>query len=259
MAVAGLAGCLVWLCTRPIWVIYKPEQVKIEGTRFLPVQAIRGMLPISYPQSLLRLEPQAIAQELKAKAPISDVLVSRQLFPPSLTVRIRERYPVAIALLSQADVQLLKQRSTKDRSGTSRVWLLDSSGMQLPLENPSLLERTIKLPSLKVIGNPEHYQANWSKLYQETSRSPVKISDIDFQNPANLVLKTELGIIHLGPFSSRFPEQVKALDRIRDLPRRVSLSQIAYIDLRNPKTPFMQLIGSKDTAKSEDSPKSDLP
>lgn len=248
-AVSGFAAGVVWVSTLPVWLIQSPSQIKVEGNRFLPNEAIRSVLPITYPQSLLHLEPQVLVKELKSKAPISDAVVSRQLFPPGLTIRVKERYPVAIALLSAADEQLLGQKAPKDGEESSRVSFLDENGMTIPLENYELLQRSVKLPELKVIGNQEYYRAHWSKLYRETSQSPVKITEIDFQNPANLVLKTELGTVHLGSYGARFPAQIKTLDRMRKLPNQISLNQIAYIDLRNPVSPVLQMKGSSEAPK----------
>ncbi|MDX2240502.1 MAG: FtsQ-type POTRA domain-containing protein [Leptolyngbyaceae cyanobacterium bins.302] len=249
LAVAGLAGGLVWVSNHPIWFIRNANQVKVEGNQFLPTQTVRGLLPIAYPQSLLRVEPQAIAEHLKNKAPISDVAISRQLFPPGLTVRIRERLPVAVTLLTAADAQLLNQRPAKGQA-SSRVSLLDENGVAIALENYLLVERSVKLPSLRIIGNPQHYRPQWTQIYPLISRSPIKITEMDFQNPANLVLKTELGQVHIGSYSVRFPEQLKTLDRMRKLPGQVNLSQIAYIDLRNPASPTVQIIGSKDGVRA---------
>jgi cell division protein FtsQ len=251
LAVVALASGLVWATTLPIWLIRKPEQIKVEGNRLIPSQALRSLVPITYPQSILQLKPEAIAKELKTKAPISDVVVNRQLFPPSLTVRVVERYPVAIVLSNPSDIQLLSQNSIKSKETTARIGLLDENGMRLPLENYTLIQQSIKLPSLKVIGNPEYYRRNWRALYREISRSPIKISEIDFQNPANLVLRTEIGTIHLGPYGMQFPEQIKTLDRMRKLPNQVSLDQVAYIDLRNPNSPFIQTSESKGSVKPD--------
>lgn len=251
LAVGGLAGGLLWVSTHPVWLIRSANQVKIEGNQFLPTQTVRSLLPIAYPQSLLRVEPQAIAQQLKNKAPISDVVVSRQLFPPSLVVRIRERYPVAVALSTPADAQLLTQTPQKGQSLGDRVGLLDEDGAAIALDTYLLSERSVKLPDLKAIGDSQSYRPYWSKLFREVRRSPVKVSEIDFQNPANLVLKTELGQVHIGPYSSRFPEQLKTLDRMRKLPNQISLSQVAYIDLRNPVSPIVQIVGTKDVTKTD--------
>ncbi len=251
LAVVALAGSLVWVTTLPIWLIRKPEQIKVEGNRLIPSQTLRSLVPISYPQSILQLKPDAIAKELRSKAPITDVVVNRQLFPPSLTIRVAERYPVAIVLASSSDIQFLSQTSIKSKETAAKIGLLDENGMRLPLENYTLIQSSIKLPTLKVIGNPEYYRRNWSTLYREISRSPIKITEVDFQNPANLVLKTELGTIHLGPYGMQFSEQIKTLDRLRKLPNQVSLDQVAYIDLRNPNSPFIQTRESKGSTKPD--------
>lgn len=263
LAVCGLAGGAVWIVTLPVWLIQKPEQVKIEGNHLLQTQTLRSLLPIAYPQSLLRLEPQVIAKELMAKAPIADVVVSRQLFPPSLTVRVKERYPVAIALLTQSDVQYLYQKTSRDKAGVMRAWLLDENGMQIQIENYEVITRSMKLPSLKIIGSFDQYHSIWPQLYRETSRSPVKISEIDIQNPANIILITELGTVHLGSFGPRFSDQIKTLDRMRKLPNQVSPGQIEFINLRNPASPTLQMnspkAAPKEPSKMEESVKSDTP
>lgn len=249
-AVGGIAGSLVWITTLPIWLLHEPGQIKVEGNRFLQTETIRSLLPISYPQSLLYLEPQKIVEQLKVKAPIAEATVSRQLFPPGLTVRVQERYPVAIALLTPGDTKFLNRQAMQDKAAASRVWLLDEQGINIPLENYALLERSVKLPNLKIIGDQESYRVYWSTIYQHTSRSPVKISEINFQNPANLVLTTELGIVHLGSYTSRFPQQIRTLDQMRKLPTQTNLSQIAYIDLRNPQAPMLQTKRSREATNA---------
>lgn len=249
LAVCGLAAGLIWISTQPFWLIRQAEQVKVEGNRFIPVQRIRSLLPITYPQSLFRLEPQKIAKELKAKAPISDVIVSRQLFPPSLSIQIKERYPVAIAL-PDPNTQPNSAKSNQDKAST-QVGLIDETGWWIPLENYTSVDRSVKLPTLKIIGRQEHYRSFWSKLYREVSRSPVKISEIDCQNPANIILKTELGTVHLGPPGSQLAYQIKTLDRMRQLPNQINPSQVAYIDLRNPDSPILQMVGNKDPLSPE--------
>ncbi len=249
--VAGLAGGLIWLSSHPGWLIREPSQVKVEGNQFLPTQAVRSLLPITYPESLLQVQPQAIAEQLKAKAPIADVIVTRQLFPPGLTVRIRERVPVAITLLSSADAQWLSQPAAKGQAVSNRVGLLDESGVSLPLQTYLLMERSVKLPALRVFGDPDAYRPYWQQIYQQIIRSPVKISEIDFQNPANLVLKTELGQVHLGAYGLQFPNQLRTLDRMRQLPAKVNLSQVAYIDLRNPASPMLQMVSSKESTRAD--------
>jgi cell division protein FtsQ len=121
------------------------------------------------------------------------------------------------------------------------VGLVDEQGVWMPLEKYTALNRSVKLPTLKVIGPPQHYRPYWSELYQVVIHSPVKVFQIDCQDPANLILKTELGNVHFGAYSSRFAYQLSVLDRMRQLPSYLNTSQIVYIDLKNPDSPSIQM------------------
>jgi cell division protein FtsQ len=240
LAVFGLAAGTVWSATLPAWVIRKPEQVTIKGNQFISAQTIRTLLPIAYPQSLLKIQPQAVSDALKAKAPIAEATVDRQLFPPSLTVRVQERTPVAVAL---------PQAGTTKNTDQNQTGLLDENGVWIPLESYTSLNQSLKLPTLKVSGKLDQYRANWSQLYQSINRSSVKVLEVNLDDSTNLILKTELGSVHFGAYGANFTNQLKALDQLRRLPTRVNLNQIAYIDLRNPESPAVQMITPKSPVK----------
>lgn len=246
-AVSGFAGALVWAATLPIWVIQR-EQVNIEGNEYIPEQRLRALLSMPDQASLLRIEPQSIAAELKKKAPIANATVERQLFPPGLTVQIRERHPVALAIQSPA---LATRNVGTNPLNHPTTGLLDESGVWIPLDSYKSLETNRDLPTLKILGKPDHYRPHWTTLYQAVSRSPVKILEIDWQDPANLILKTEMGLVHLGVYNSQFDQQLRTLDRMRQLPKKVNPSQIAYIDLKNPETPSIQMKQSHPKVGSE--------
>ncbi len=235
LVLCGLAGGLVWITTTPEWVIRKPEQIAIEGNRMLSGQAIRSFVPLSYPQSLWRLQPQEIAEKLQAQAPIAHATVTRQLLPPGLTIQVKERQPVAIA-------QPLVWSTHKHPSSDSATGLLDEQGIWIPMEKYTALNSSVQLPTLKVIGSVTQYSSYWPGLYRAVSHSPVKVYEIDCREPANLILKTELGNVHFGSYSSRFAYQLSTLDRMRELPTRLRASQIAYIDLKNPDNPSIKMI-----------------
>lgn len=229
--VGGMATGLVWAITLPDWVIRSPEQIVIEGNHFLSAKAIRSLLPLSYPQSILQVQPQAIAKSLESQGPIAKATVSRQLLPPGLTIQVKERKPVAIA-----------KPPTRTLNSNTTPGLVDDQGVWMPKTSYTELEQNLELPTLKVIGSNEQYRPYWSEVYQALSRSAVQVLEIDWQDPGNLILKTELGNVHLGPYSSRFSEQLAILDRMRELPTHVNPSKIAYIDLKNPDFPAIQMI-----------------
>lgn len=233
LVILGFSGGLAWEMTRPIWLLRQPSQVVISGNHLLSASAIRSLLPLSYPQSLLKIQPASLAHVLVTQPAIANANVTRQLFPVSITVQVSERVPVAIALRQGS----LSSNSVPTRS----TGLLDETGVWIPLKSYMALSNTPQLPSLKVIGVPDQYRSYWSQLYQAVIHSPTKIFEIDCQDPANLKLKTELGIVYLGPYSSQLAEQFNVLARMRQLPAHVNLSQIAYINLKNPRLPLVQM------------------
>lgn len=247
LAASAMAGGLLWWIAQPAWLIARSEQVKVEGNQWLSDKAVRSLVPLSYPQSLWGIQPQALAEKLESRGPIAKAKVTRNLFPPSLTVEVAERLPVAVA---QPTAML---RSNSDRE---KVGWLDARGGWMPSESYSAVRSANSsigpgsspgtqpqhpLPTLKVIGPLELYRASWPKFYQGLSTLTVKVFEIDWQNPNNLILKTEIGTVHLGPYSSRTIEQLKVLDRMRQLPKQLSSSKIAYIDLKNPANPIVHL------------------
>ncbi|TVQ20097.1 MAG: FtsQ-type POTRA domain-containing protein [Leptolyngbya sp. DLM2.Bin15] len=242
----GIAGGLVWLTTQPIWVIQQVDQVSVEGNELLSVEAIHSLLPINYPQSLLYLDPNAIADYLEAQGPIEEATVTRRLLPPGLHVQIQERYPVAVLVRgnasASADLRIEAAMMESDR--TAQVGLIDEKGFWMSLSAYVALDNSLSLPSLKVLGMQEHQRRQWSQLYQVLQQSPLSIYEVDWRDPSNLVLSTELGTVHFGPYSDRFPGQLQVLDQLRELPRHIDVGQLDYIDLRNPNSPLLQELGT---------------
>jgi cell division protein FtsQ len=237
-AVGGLAAGLVWIVTLPDWVIRRPEQVAIEGNQILSIEGIRALLPLSYPQSLLHVHPDLLARELvKEPSPIAEASVRRELFPPSLTVRVRERYPVAIAYPP------VLPAGSKGRAvaAAKPIGLIDDRGLWIPFDSYQSLTSASVLPKLKVRGNFESYRQDWLLLYEVLQKTAVKVLEVDWQDPGNLILTTELGIVHCGPDRSLLAQQLQVLDRMRQLPQAIELSQIAYIDLKKPDAPFVKM------------------
>jgi cell division protein FtsQ len=248
LVVAALAAGAIWMTTQPTWVLRRSDQVKVEGNQFLSVQTIRSLLPIQYPQSIFRTQPNAIVDTLKQKAPIMDAWVDRQIFPPSLTVRIRERTPVA--QLVDPDVATAHKEKGKAVS-TQGHDLLDESGVVIPIETLNALNQTLKLPSLRILGRMETIRPQWVSCYQALRNSPVRIQQIDWRNPTNLVVTGESGTVHLGAYNpSEFPRQLKAIDGMRRIGEKIPKEQIDYIDLKNPDKPAIHQIANRSVEKN---------
>ncbi|MBW4591828.1 MAG: FtsQ-type POTRA domain-containing protein [Brasilonema angustatum HA4187-MV1] len=243
ITVSSLAGGLLWTAIQPIWVLKTPQDIEVLGNHLLSNEAIESLLVLSYPQSLWRIEPHRIAESLKQQPMIVQAIVNRRLFPPGLIVQIQERVPVAIA--EGGGNSLAQSRREQGNSDTDHkkvsVGLLDANGVWIPIEKYTSGDPSLRLPSLKVFGSLEQYQPYWTELYQALSQSSVNVKEIDFQDPTNLILKTELGNIHLGAPSSLLPEKIKVMAQMRNLPAQLNRSQIDYIDLKNPDLPLVQM------------------
>ncbi|NJO78221.1 MAG: FtsQ-type POTRA domain-containing protein [Cyanobacteria bacterium RM1_2_2] len=239
ISMTGLTVGVVWLVTLPDWMLHDPSQVVIEGSKSLSPDVIRSMLPITYPQSVLALQPEALARQLEAEAPIADATVTRRMFPPGVTIHIQERHPVAVVYAAPPTAVTLPQSGGLEHLFITA--LLDDQGTWMPYEQYAALNPSQKLPALKVIGIREPDQKQWKSLYESVSRSPIKVTTIDWREPSNLILHTDLGLVHFGALSERFPKQLQVLDQMRKLPDSLETDQIAYIDLSNPDMPMLEL------------------
>ncbi|GAA6618671.1 cell division protein FtsQ/DivIB [Scytonema sp. NUACC26] len=271
-AVSSLASGLLWTTIQPIWVLKTSKDIVILGNHLLPDEAVQSLLVLSYPQSLWRIEPYRLAESLKQEPTIAQATVSRRLFPPGLIVQIDERKPVAIAeriTRSNSDSRNCLVSSTQEESSPTdcpteavfstaptrteqgrhkgsinkqvTVGLLDANGVWMPLKKEKPLNPNAELPNLKVIGSLEQYRPYWTPLYQAITQSSVKVLEIDFQDPTNLILKTELGNVHFGAPNFQILEKIKVLAQMRHLPAQLNPSQIEYIDIKNPEYPIVQM------------------
>ncbi|MEO0456700.1 MAG: FtsQ-type POTRA domain-containing protein [Cyanobacteria bacterium P01_A01_bin.114] len=238
MAMAGLTTGVVTVAVSPRWTIQAPTQVDVSGNHLLSENAVYELLPIEYPQPLLTLQPQAIEQQLVKAGPIAEAVVSRRLFPPGLNVRIDERNPVAIAIPDTT----MPVASLKEVVPFRQMGLLDESGYWMPYNSFTQLNDDFEPPTLQVRGMKASYQKDWPKLFETLQQSPIKITEIDWRDPSNLILQTDLGTVHMGSYNHRISEQLLALDQMRNLDSQLDLEKIAFIDLQDPQNPTVEIL-----------------
>ncbi|MEA5596365.1 cell division protein FtsQ/DivIB [Rivularia sp. UHCC 0363] len=233
LAITGLAGGLLWFLIQPIWVLKSQKDITVSGNQLLSDESIQSKMQLSYPQSLWRVEPSRLSASLKQQPGITEATVTRRLFPPGLTVKVSEILPVAIT-----QNQKIEDADTKNQKLVEG--LIDINGVEVRIENYKSIPAN-KLPSLKLIGDLQQCRSFWKPLYQAVNNSSVKVMEIDCQNPNNIILKTELGFVHIGSPTSELAEKIKLLAKIRRLPVQENMSQIEFIDLTNPETILVQM------------------
>lgn len=232
LALSGLTTLIFWGATRPIWLIQRADQIDVTGNQLLSDQAVRALLPLHYPQPLLKVEPDTLAEQLLSRAPIMNAQITRQLFPPKLKVTIQERQPVAITLPATNGPK------TAPTDDTLPPGFLDAEGAWMPRSSFALFQAMPSdLPVLKVRGLQPQYQPYWPQIFQALQTSSVKITELDWRDPRNLVLHTELGEVYLGPYGSEFAQQIATLAQLQNLPDQMGDTSVAHIDLTNPNLP----------------------
>lgn len=245
LVVSAMAGGLLWSLTLRFWVLSTPDQVNIEGTKLLSPDTIRELLALNYPLSLLQVEPQKLVHTLESSAPIAHAAVTREVVPPRLIVQVQERQPVAQASLSP-NAQPFPGQPTPSASAKQEIWgLLDERGFWIPLEQFTNLQSEEELPKLKVLGMRPEIRQDWTSLYQQIKQTPIVITEVDWRDPDNLILQTELGTVHFGLYGDNFESQLQSLDRLRNLQKHPQFKKMNYIDLRDPNSPYLHLTPSK--------------
>lgn len=239
LAMLGLAAGTLWLATSPIWLIRSAEQIAVSDNQILSDANIQALLPVPYPQSLIKVKPEGIAQTLAAYAPIESAVVTRRLVPPGLHVRVREHVPVATVM---PDTTKPVRAIPSQPVPFKEAGLIDAEGNWMPLNSFRELGAIAPPPNLTIKGMQANYRASWRSLYKSLQRSPVKITAIDWTRPSNVILYSELGQVHIGPYGKNLDAQLAALDKMRSIDSKVNPQQVAFIDLQNPDNPVIEIL-----------------
>ncbi len=245
LALSGLTTAIFWGTTRPIFIIQDSDQINVSGNELLSDHTLQDLVPLDYPQPLLKVEPETLAEQLHNRAPLISAEVSRQLLPPRLNVRVQERRPVALVL------PVNENNSQAKGIEFLPAGFIDAQGAWMPKSSFLLSDGAVKLPELRLRGLQAQYRQSWPLVYEMVRQSPVKIQEIDWRDPTNLVLQTELGIVYLGPFTPELDEQLATLDKMRNLPEQLNNKEVSHIDLTNPSMPSISVVSDNDVSSGE--------
>ena len=221
-----LIGCTVGLASLtliPYWRIDKQSQIKITGEKLVSENTIYRTLNFAYPQFIWIVNGIKLDHQLEALPSIKAAKVNRQLIPPTIHISLQEKVPVAVA------------------TSQGNIGFLSSSGEWIDQKFYSNLDSNYSLPQLKVIDYKNQFQPVWIKLYQLVSLYPeLQISEVHWNQAGSLFVQTKLGQVLLGNDDSRLEQQFKILLKLKNLPKQLRSSEIAYIDLSNPKVNLIQ-------------------
>lgn len=224
-------ACLLICCTMslslvttfPYWQIKQQSQIKISGEKLVSENTIHRTLKFVYPQFIWTVDGLNLAQKVESIPSISAVKVNRKIIPPSITINLQEKKPVAVATFQEG------------------VGFIDSHGEWISLDFYDNINADYSLPKLKVINYEMQSRGTWSKIYQLIVLYPdLKISEVSWDQSGSLFIQTKIGQVLLGSELSRLEQQFKTMSKLENLPDHLESSEIAYIDLSNPSVNLIQ-------------------
>ena len=225
LLVGGLVTSGFAMMVSPYWKIKNSSQIILEEDIQVTKSTIYSLLELDYPQWLWAIPSNQLSDNLKSIPPIADAVVTKQIFPPQMKVSLQERIPVATAL-SEGKIGFL------DADG---VWL-DANFYRHDKDS-----QNFSLPSVKVINFQTKYREIWAEIYRLSARYPViELKELRWDEVEHLYLKTNIGKVYLGSDSSLLAQQFQVLARFPQLSTQKNLTEVDYLDLSNPKIPFIQ-------------------
>ena len=225
LLVSSLVMSSCAIITSSYWQIKNTSQVVLEEDIIVADSTIHSLLKLHYPQRIWTIPSNQLSHNLKSITPILDAMVTKQMFPPQMKVRLQERVPVATAL-SQGKIGFL------DADG---VWL--DTNFYLDSDN----DQDFSPPQLKVINFQTQYRDTWSEIYRLLARYPgIELLEVRWDEVDHLYLKTNIGKVYLGSDTSLLAEQIQVLARFPELSTQENLTGVEYLDLSNPEIPFIK-------------------
>ena len=150
LIVSSLVATCLAIVFSPHWQIKNSSQVVLEEDIIVADSTIYSLLKLNYPQWIWTIPSHQLSENLKSITPIVDAMVTKQMFPPQMKVRLQERVPVA-TVWSQGKIGFL------DAEG---VWL-EANFYRYSEDN-----QHFSLPQLKVINFQPQYREAWSEIYR---------------------------------------------------------------------------------------------
>jgi len=225
LLVSSLVMSAVAIMIAPYWQLKNSSQIVLEEDIKVTRSTIHSLLKLNYPQWLWTIPSNKLSNNLKSIPPIADAIVTKQIFPPQMRVRLQERVPIATAL------------------SDGKIGFLDAEGVWLDANfyRDSKERSNFAPPQLKVINFQPKYSDVWAEIYRLSAEYPViKLLELRWDDVSHLHLKTNIGKVYLGSDRSLLSQQFQVLARFPQLSNQENLTEVKYLDLSNPKIPFIQ-------------------
>ncbi len=218
---------LSWLLLTLGWSLRSASQIQISGSQRMDETVVVKAAGLSFPQSLLSLEPGEIETKLMQELPVQEVSVQRRLLPPGLNIQLVERRPVAAA-------------TRMGPKGIERG-MVDREAQWMPMDMAKQGEKPAS--AVKIEGWISSRRAVIARILQEQDRlgRPLKTIVVEPAGGINLRIET-LGLVYLGANDALLDQQFKTIAQLnQSLPPGLRGSTSEGLDLSDPGQPELKL------------------
>ena len=232
---SAMAGGLGYGLLSQGWTLRSPSQVEVSGSRLVSRDQVIQAAGLSFPQTLLTLQPRQIIQTLSTALPVENVRVSRLMLPPRLRVELIDRSAVARAERRNKDGL---EQGYVDRLGN---WISLRQNLGVRLEGTQ---------ELRVVGWNERHRPALAKVLKERQSFGGKLQEIRFDPEGSLWLSTtDLGPVRLGPADGQLERRLAVAAHLNaTLPADLRGRRPQIVDLSDPDQPELSLTGLKPVA-----------
>nr|ASQ39830.1 cell division protein FtsQ [Glaucocystis sp. BBH] len=245
-------GLYILLISPACW-ISDYQSVEIYGNKFVSTDRLKKTIlsPYKHAEWVWWMHPSQIKYRLKKNHRIiQKIYISRQLFPSKIQIYISEYDIVGIIF---------------DDDGNQIRGLLSREGVIIPISKDIHFKNLDKMRLSNFVGIRginnffEGNQNLWIPIYEKLKSCPVKIFGIDWRDPENLILETEIGTIYVGEYSGikEFGNILQSMHGIKKYldrkkkytkdwsPKKYTWGDFILFDLRDLETPLAKLQGAR--------------
>ena len=218
---------LSWLLLTLGWSLRSETQIQISGSKRMDQKVVVKAAGLTFPQSLLSLEPGQIEAQLMQELPVQEASVQRHLLPPGLEIKLVERRPIAAAT----------------RMGPKGIeqGMVDRKAQWMPMDMARQGEKPAS--SVKVKGWIANRRAVIARILEQRDLlgRPLKTIVVEPAGGVSLRIET-LGLVYLGANDALLDQQFKTIALLnQSLPPNLRGASSEGLDLSDPSQPELKL------------------
>ena len=218
---------LSWLLLTLGWSLRSASQIQISGSQRMDETVVVKAAGLTFPQSLLSLEPGEIEIKLMQELPVQEVSVQRRLLPPGLDIQLFERRPIASA-------------TRRGPKGIERG-MVDREAQWMPMDMASRGKKPES--AVKVEGWISNRRAVIAHILEQRDLlgQPLKTIVVEPAGGVSLRIET-LGLVYLGANEALLDQQFKTIAQLnQSLPPNLRGASNEGLDLSDPSQPELKL------------------